>query len=90
MTNNQKTVSSIALMGAVFAVASVVGWWTSLQKDLYGRFPNHDRKVIRKAYRSFLKNSAAGLYGDIDPLTDEEMDALFMLEIVRVDIPSSK
>lgn len=54
--------------------------WQTLLNDLYGRFPNHDRKVIRKAYRRMLIKSAAGKYPDLNDWTDEQMDQLFLIE----------
>lgn len=81
MLNNRKfaaasIVTAIAVLGAGLTLRSY-------HKDLYGRFPDIDRKVVRQAYRKFVARAAKGQI-DTDGLTDAEMDRLFLQEIAEI------
>ena len=74
---------------AIIASTAVVGFvglattaYQSTMKDLYKRFPDLDHKVIRKAYRTFIMNSAAQQYGDMNDFDYNQMDKIF-LDIVQ-------
>lgn len=73
---NKTTLTASALVIGVAIVATYK--WQTYLNDLAGRFPDLDRKVIRKAYRQFLKNAANDVYGPMQDFSDEKMDALFL------------
>jgi len=73
-------ITATVILAGVTLIA--VNRWQTYINDLSNRFPNLDRKVIRKAYKQFLKNAADDKYGPMSDFSDEKMDALFM-EIVR-------
>jgi hypothetical protein len=81
VNKNQILVAS-ALVVAGVTTAAYLNGMRVLHQDLYKRFPDLDHKVIRKAYKQFLKNAANQTYGDMDDFSDDKMDQLF-LDIVR-------
>ncbi len=81
MNKNQMLVASALVVSGVTTAAYLNGMRV-LHADLYQRFPDLDHKVIRRAYKQFLKNAADQKYGDMDSFTDYKMDQLF-LDIVR-------
>jgi len=46
--------------------------------QLYNRFPNYDRKIVRETYRSMLSEALRGNLPMAQDMTDTEMDALFI------------
>lgn len=77
-----KTTTLTAATVLVGAAAISFARYRSLINDLTGRFPDLDRKVIRKAYSEFLKNAKDNAYGPMADFTDEKMDRIF-LDIVQ-------
>ena len=73
----------IAILAAAFVAAAVGFIWLghTLTNDLQGRFPHLPRVVLAKAYRRMLVKSMSGQYPDLDSMTDEEMDVLFLAEV---------
>lgn len=85
MDKTQKTAATAAVVG--LAVVVVTRKWQSLYRDLEGRFPNTDKKLLRKAFNKFMLNSVAGKYNDrdLDNYTDEQMDELFLDIMFHID-----
>lgn len=79
MNETQKTAIAILIVGAISA--SVAAQLHKYHQDLYARFPAIDRKIVRKAYRRFLLKAYSGRTGDLQDLTDEQMDVLFLAEV---------
>jgi hypothetical protein len=75
---NKTKIATAALGVSSLLIAT---YWQKVLNDIYGRFPNYDRKIARKAFRRMLLNSFAGNYpDDLDDYTDEQMDKLFEAE----------
>lgn len=74
--NKNALIASAALVAGVAIV--VVTKLNSYHKDLYARFPDLDRKVVRKAYRQFMKNATNDVYGDMSNFSEELMDSHFL------------
>lgn len=85
MNKNQKILASAVLVVGLTVVVAVTKWQSWIQ-DIEGRFPEIDRKILRKAYRKFMTNSALGKYNDLDldVYDDEQMDVLFMREVNKL------
>jgi hypothetical protein len=73
-----KTQLIAAITTLLTGTAVVALYLNHLYKDMYTRFPAYSHKDLRKAYRMFLIKSVQGELGDIDDLTDEQMDTLFL------------
>ena len=78
--NKTALIASVALVAGVVAIPVIR--YNSLINQVADRFPMIDRKIIRKAYSTFMKNAADKKYGDMANFTDQKMDELF-LEIVQ-------
>lgn len=81
MTNNRKfaatsIVTAFAVIGAALPIRRI-------HKDLYVRFPDVDRKIIRQAYRHFLVRIAKGQI-DVDGLDYDAMDKLLLEEVTEM------
>lgn len=76
----QKT-ATIAAGSSAAVLFSGLFVYHSYLRQLYGRFPQFDHKIIRQAYRRTLYKAATGKYGDMAKMTDSEMDGLFCLEV---------
>jgi len=69
------------IIGATPFVTAIVlaGVYQSiLYHQLYRRFPDYDRKVIRATYRKMMAESFQGNLPMKQDASDEEMDALFI------------
>lgn len=75
MTNTQKIAASVVIVVAVTATAVKVHEYNT---DLYGRFPELDRKVVRKAFRKMMAKSLRGELTDAQTANDDTMDATFL------------
>jgi hypothetical protein len=79
---NKTTLTAVAAF-AVTGVALVTYKYHQIHfKIILDRFPNLDPKVVKEAYKEFMKNAAVNKYGDMSNFSDEKMDRLF-LDIVR-------
>lgn len=91
MDKTQKTLAATALVTGVATIAAIAYQRQQYLNDLAGRFPSLYRiigkKGMWKAYKQFLKNSAADKYGDMSNFSNEKMDRLF-LDIVREQLDS--
>jgi hypothetical protein len=74
---NNKSVVAGVVFGVGVAIA-VTRTWQSYLDDLQKRFPDLDRKVLKKAYKQFMRNAAADKYGPMADFSDATMDALFL------------
>lgn len=83
---NKPVIAGI-VVGVGVTVAAIAHWERYIT-DIQGRFPNLDRKVIRKAYRTFMKNATQGKYGPMENFSNEKMDQIF-LDIVREQTASN-
>lgn len=76
MNKNQKIAGSAGLVG--FLAATTVVRFHQYNQDLYGRFPDLDRKIVRKAYRKMMLRALRGTYTDEQLETDESSDLVFL------------
>ena len=80
MNNKQKATLCVL---AVFGVAGVVQF-KRYQKMVCTRFPEIDPKIARKAYRTMFMKAATNQY-DTLPESDEDMDKLFLAEVIAIE-----
>ena len=80
-TMNKKTAISLVAVGMI-GVAAV--YTRSIANDLHDRFPHLSKKVLMRAYASMMRKSMAGHYPDIDDMTDDEMDVIFLAEVAAI------
>lgn len=69
------------IIGATPIVAAVLlaGVYQSIfYHQLYSRFPDYDRKTIRRTYRKMMAESFQGNLPMKQDASDDEMDALFV------------
>lgn len=83
--NTKKTAATIIVVGGVTVVAAKT--MNHYHQDIYNRFPELDRKIGRKAFRRFLWHSFTQQTGDLQDLTDEQMDVLFLEEVRKLTNP---
>lgn len=83
MNNPTKiAIASIAVVGTVAAVAKTSH---DYNQDLYERFPDVDRKIVRQAYRRMMTKAITGHYqADMQHWNDELMDTLFRVEVINL------
>lgn len=83
MDKNAKIGAVSAVAG--FAAASAAVKFRSYHQDLYGRFPDVDRKIVRKAFRRMLLKALTGQYtDDLQSASDADMDVLFKVEMFNL------
>lgn len=82
MNNTQKTtIASVVVVGAIAAIAVQ---FHSYHQDLYGRFPELDRKIVRKAYRRMMLVALSGQLTDEQTANDDTMDRVFLDEVQKL------
>ena len=87
MDKNAKIGAVSAAVG--FATATAAVKLHKYHQDLYGRFPDVDRKIVRKAYRRMLLKALTGGYtDDLQSASDADMDVLFKVEVFNL-LPKS-
>lgn len=69
--------SGITLVAGTVLIGGV---YQSLLIQLYHRFPEYDRKIVRKTYREMMVESFKGSLPVKQTMSDAEMDALFIKE----------
>lgn len=79
---------TVAATGSVIIILGVVIGYRKLLQDMYGRFPELDKKLVRKTYNHMNLQSLAGRL-DVENLDDTEMDALFRRLYTGVKIANS-
>lgn len=83
MNNNQKMIAATAIAIGALSVFSVIQLNTYV-KQLQERFPEIDKKIVRKAYRNMLIAAFAQEYGDLDGLDVQLMEKLFLDEVQKL------
>ena len=53
-------------------------------EPMYEKYPEYDRKIIRKAYNRMCLKSALGKYTDMDNWSEEKWHRMFLCEIASV------
>lgn len=74
---NKTALTAAAALVVGVAILPIIRY-NGLVNEVAARFPHLDRKVVAKAYATFMKNAAAGMYKDMDDFDDSQMDALFL------------
>lgn len=77
--------TSWAIGTALSAVVLGTYYWQSLLQDMYARFPDIDRKVVRKAFRRFVLESLRGKYQGLDFDDDAAVTHEFLCWAVHYD-----
>lgn len=80
---NKKTATSILAIGTIGVTAVTA---RAIVNDLHDRFPHLPKKVLMRAYVSMTLKAMTGHYPDIDAMTDEEMDVIFLAEVSALRI----
>lgn len=75
----KKTLTILVSLLFVATTASY-GLLTVYHHQLYERFPEFDRKIIRKAYRNMWVNALLQKYPEEVMADDEKMDEVFLNE----------
>lgn len=76
---------AIASVAVVATVAAVAKTSHDYNQDLYERFPDVDRKIVRRAYRRMMTKAFTGQYEtDMQHWNDEVMDTLFRVEVFNL------
>ena len=80
---NKKTATSILAIGTIGVAALST---RSIANDLHDRFPHLSKKVLMRAYASMVLKAMTGRYPDhdLDAMTDDEMDVIFMEEVTAI------
>ena len=78
MNNTQKIAIPVLVAGTAIAAVMTT---RSYNNDLYNRFPEYDRKIVRKAYRRLMLKSLSGKLDQAMLTSDDGMDMLFIAEV---------
>lgn len=78
---------TLVISVAGMAVSSLA--LNKLHKEIYERFPNTDRKVLRKAFNKFFLDALTGRTEVPGHATDEEMDAIFLKYVRKYEARSN-
>lgn len=80
---NKKTATSIFVRHGVDVTAVTA---RAIANGLHDRFPHLPKKVLMPAYVSMTLKAMTGHYPDIDAMTDEEIDVIFLAEVSALRI----
>lgn len=80
MTKNQKIAAAAVVSLTVVAAIQ----YKSLVTQVEARFPEIDKKIVRKAYRNMMMKSFAGGYATESMSSDQAMDAFFLTEVEKL------
>lgn len=83
--NKPMIITTAVAAVSVTAIALSMNAYYKDLKDLYNRFPNLDRKIIRKAYNKFMLD-AIMQKTDVAYLDHRQMDLMFLTYITKVTI----
>lgn len=84
----KKTLTILVSLLFVATTASY-GLLSVYHHQLYERFPEFDRKIIRKAYRNMWVNALLQKYPEELMDDDEKMDVVFVNEYYKILYPQS-
>ena len=84
----KKTMTILVSLLFVATTASY-GLLTVYHHQLYERFPEFDRKIIRKAYRNMWVNALLQKYPEEVMDDDAKMDVVFAHECYKILYPQS-
>lgn len=71
------------------ATTASYGLLSVYHHQLYERFPEFDRKIVRKAYRNMLMNAILQKYPEEMMDDDAQMDVVFANEYYKILYPQS-
>lgn len=80
---NQKTKNAISITAAVTFAALAVKSRQSYNNDLYDRYPDLHRKMVRRAFNMVMYKAMTGKY-DMSHWSDAKMDEFFMIEYNKI------
>lgn len=80
-----KIILSAVVVGVTILAARIAVFEVPVV-SLIERFPQIDRKIVRKAYREVLTDAFTGKYNGINTDNDAEWDKLFLAKVKKLTL----